>query len=469
LLRKHSNGVFLLKNCYICRVLNKASTTIVSLFVLFSGIRAQNKNPADSVPFLNLDQCIVYALQHQPAIMQAATGTSIARKTNAINLSAWLPQVNLSAALTHYDQLPTSYSTNPLNPTGPLLTEKVGANNTLIPQLSATETIFSPGVLFAAQNAHLLVQQARQSEDSTKINLVATVSTAFFNLLNNLEQLKVLKEDTARLGKNLKDTYHQYIGGIVDKTDYKEATITLNTSRAQLRQVKENIRPLYSALKLEMGFAPEKDFSVSFDTLQMVKQIAFDTTQQLQFEKRIEYQLLETSKGLQQKAINYYRTQYLPTLSAFYDFNAEYESNIYSNLFTQFYPYSFVGVSINLPIFAGGQRIESIQRAKMQMQQIELSEVNLKSGIYTQYASALANYKGNLYNLTLLKENVAMAKDVYNVVSLQYKQGIVPYLNVITAESDLISSEISYINALFQVLLSKVDLEKAMGNTQVKR
>ncbi len=57
-----------------------------------------------------------------------------------------------------------------------------------------------------------------------------------------------------------------------------------------------------------------------------------------------------------------------------------------------------------------------------------------------------------------------MASDVYNVVSLQYRQGIVPYLNVITAQNNLVASEISYINSLFEVLLSKIDLEKALGN-----
>ncbi len=62
------------------------------------------------------------------------------------------------------------------------------------------------------------------------------------------------------------------------------------------------------------------------------------------------------------------------------------------------------------------------------------------------------------------RTNVSLAKDVYGVVSLQYRQGIVPYLNVITADDNLVSSEISYINTLFQVLLSKVELEKAMGN-----
>jgi outer membrane protein TolC len=112
--------------------------------------------------------------------------------------------------------------------------------------------------------------------------------------------------------------------------------------------------------------------------------------------------------------------------------------------------------------------MESIQRAKLQGQQIDWAVVGLKSHIYSEYTDALATYKSNLYDLNVLRDNVAMAKDVYGVVSLQYKQGLIAYLNVITAESNLISSEISYLNALFQLLSSKVDLEKAMGSTPVK-
>jgi len=58
---------------------------------------------------------------------------------------------------------------------------------------------------------------------------------------------------------------------------------------------------------------------------------------------------------------------------------------------------------------------------------------------------------------------VALSRRVYFVVTLQYRQGIVPYLNVITAESNLITSEINYLNALFQVLSNKIDLEKDNG------
>jgi len=446
----------------------KCSLIFIICFVFISFCTYAQDNKSDAIQFLNLDQCIVYALQNQPAILKSSIDITIAKKTNFIKLSDWLPHVDLNGNFTHYNQLPTTFALNSSNPEGPLVKENQGVVNSFMPILSVTQTIINADVLNAAESAHLLVQHAKQSTDSTKIGIVANVSKAFYSLLLTMEQVNVLKEDTARLAKNLRDTYHQYIGGIVDKTDYKEAFISLNNSNAQLKQATESIKPQYSFLKQLMGFPPEKEFSVDFDTLQMMKEITYDTTQQLQFEKRIDYQLLQTEKNLQLQTVKYYKNQFMPTMSAFYCYNYQYESNPHSNDLTRPYPFSYIGATISIPLFSGMQRIESIQRAKLQGQQIDLALTGLKSRIYSEYTVALANYKSNLYELKILEDNVAMAKDVFGVISLQYKQGVIAYLNVITAESNLISSEISYLNSLFNVLLSKVDLEKAMGNTLSK-
>ncbi|MGP8214489.1 MAG: TolC family protein [Bacteroidia bacterium] len=453
-----------------CFVLISKGRFITGAYIIILSLscRAQNKKTNDTVPFLNLDQCIAYAFEHQPGLLQSDIGITIAQKTNAINLSGWLPQVYLGGSLTHYGELPTALQENSANPNGPPIPVKTGVDNTATPQLSATETIVSPNLIYAAKSAHLLVEQAKEADDSAQIGLIATVSAAFYNLLNTLEQVNVLKEDTAEFAKNYRDAYHQYIGGIVDKTDYEQAIITLNNSKAQLKQATENVAPQYASLKQVMGFPPGNEFNVNFDTAQMMREIAIDTTQQLQYEKRIEYQLLETEKSLQQENINYYRYSFIPTLSAFYNYINEYENNSFSNLFSPAYPYSYFGASISIPLFTGFSRLENLQKAKLQGQILDLSEVNLKSAIYTQYTSALANYKSNFYDLHILKENMKMAKDVYSVVSLQYRQGIVAYLNVITAEDNLVSSEINYTNALFQLLLNKVELEKAMGNISPK-
>lgn len=409
----------------------------------------------NSGEYFTLRQCIDYALVHQPALNRSQLNISITRTTNAISLSQQLPQVNASGNLSHYFQLPNSnVSSN----------NRQTVTNSFIPTVTVSQYIFNPGLLYAARSAPLYVKQAQQITDSTKIYLVTSVSKAFYNVLLTLEQINVFKEDTARLGKNLRDAYYQYKGGIVDETDYEEASIALNNSEAQLNQAKENVVPQYAVLKQLMGFLPENQFNVSFDTTEMTQGINIDTTQQLQYEKRIEYQQIKNIKDLQSEQIRYYKYAYLPTISAFYDNYLYFQNGKFSNLLKSAYPSSLIGLSLSVPIFTGFSRLHYLQRAKLQQQVYNWDVTDLKSQIYTEYTSALANYKSNLYNLRSLQKNVALAKRVYFVVTLQYKQGIVAYLNVITAESNLITSEINYLNALFQVLSSKIDLQKAMGN-----
>lgn len=449
--------------------------------------------------FMSLQQCIDYAMIHQPNLNKALINVNIAHETNAVNLAPWLPQVSASGNLTHYIQFPangvittqggtttttggtatggtgtgTGGTTGTGTGTGPTTGSTTSTStsgvatrtaNTFIPQLAVSQAIFSPSLLYAAKSAPLYVKQAQQVTDSTKIYLVSAVSKAYYNVLLTLEQIHVLKEDTARLGKNVRDTYHQYIGGIVDETDYEEATITLNNSKAQLKQANENVVPQFATLKQVMGFPAEQEFNVSFNTDQMMQGIYIDTTQQLNYEKRIEFQQLGTEKALQAQLTGYYKSAFLPTVGAFYNYNRQFANEHFSNVFDSSYPSSLVGLSVSIPIFTGLGRVHSIRKSKLQEQLLNWDEADLKLQINKEYTTANANYKGNLYNLQLLQKNVAMAKRVYFVVSLQYKQGIVAYLNVITAESNLITSEINYLNALFQTLSSKIDLQKAMGN-----
>jgi outer membrane protein TolC len=436
---------------------------IIFLIMIMRQTQAQSFQTTDTSESLTLDQCIEYAFKHQPGLNRAFISQSITRTTNAINLSGWYPQVSVGGNFTHYFELPTALTVDSQNNGAPPIKVHTGVENTFIPALSVTQAIFSPGLIYASKSVKLFVKQSEQITDSAKIDLVTNVSKSFYNLLLTIAQIDVLKEDTARLTKNYNDAYQQYIGGIVDMTDYQEAAITLNNSKAQLKQAVENVVPQYATLKQFMGYPPRSRFNVIFDTLQMKNDISFDTTQELVFDKRIEYQILQTNKMLQQQVTDYYRSTYLPTVSAFFNYNFEFENNNFAALYSNVYPYSFAGLSLSIPIFTGFYRTNNIKRAKLQEQLLDWTQVELKSEIYTEYTSALASYKGNLYNLYSLQDNVALAKNVYDIVALQYQQGVVPYLNVITAESNLISSQIGYLNALYSVLSSKIDLQKSMG------
>ena len=446
------------------------SSIIAGIFFLLSNgllfialpATAQSYQRSDSTESFTLNQCIDYAFKHQPGINKAYINQAITKTTNAINVSGWYPQASVGGNFTHYFELPTALTVDSQNNGAPIKVH-TGVENTFIPALSVTQAIFSPALIYASKSANIYVKQSEQITDSAKIDVVTNVSKAFYNLLLTIAQIDVLKEDTARLTKNYNDAYQQYVGGIVDMTDYQEAAITLNNTKAQLKQAVENVVPQYATLKQYMGYPPRSRFNVVFDTLQMKNDISFDTTQDLQFERRIEFQLLQTSQMLQHQVTDYYRSAFLPTVSAFFNYNFEFENNSFAALSSNLYPYSFAGLSLNIPIFTGFYRTNNIKRSKLEEQLLDWDQVELKSSIYTEYTSALAAYKGNLYNVYIMQDNVALAKNVYDIVSLQYQQGVVPYLNVITAESNLISSQIGYLNALYSVLSSKIDLQKSMG------
>ena len=65
-------------------------------------VKDTSKNSTDQ--YFTLQQCVDYALQHQPGLNIALINIDVAKTTNAINLSTALPQINVDATLTHYLQ-----------------------------------------------------------------------------------------------------------------------------------------------------------------------------------------------------------------------------------------------------------------------------------------------------------------------------------------------------------------------------
>ncbi|MFD2146427.1 TolC family protein [Mucilaginibacter antarcticus] len=193
-----------------------------------------------------------------------------------------------------------------------------------------------------------------------------------------------------------------------------------------------------------------------------------DTNQVVNVNNRVEFQLLQTQKNLRNLNVDYYKWGFLPSLSAVGNYNFNYFNNQFKDLYKNAIPVGYVGLSMNLPIFQGTRRLQNLSKAKLQVQRTDQDIVNTQNTINTQYIQALASYKSNYVTWQTLKQNVELARDVYNVVSLQYREGIKTYLDVIVSQSDLRTSELNYYNALFQLLSSKIDLKRALGTLTIE-
>lgn len=438
----------------------------IATICICPGLKAQNPQNiiTDSA---NVNDCIKYALHNQPLVKQLNLDEGIARQNIRIALADWLPQINASAGLQHYLKQPVFLFPDLTNPTGPKILVPNGVLYNSSVQFSATQNIFNSDVYIAGRTAGNYRLQASQTTRSAMIELVVEINKAFYDVLLSKEQLNIIREEINRLKMSLKDAYALYQNGTSDMIDYKRATISLNNALAQKKNAEESIKAKISYLKQVMGYPNEKPLNLSSDIISMEKDAIIDTLQNINVYNRIEYQLLQTNLKLLKSRTDYYRMSFLPSLSAFANYNIIYQNDVYSQLFKSSYPNSTIGLSLSFPIFEGTKRIQNIKKSKMQYERLTLDTLNTRNEMNTQFVSAMASYKSNLSAYRITQQNIEIAQDVYNTVKLQYNQGIKTYLEVIVSETDLMSARINNLNALFMLMFSNIDVKRTLGEIKV--
>ncbi|MEO8473375.1 MAG: TolC family protein [Chryseolinea sp.] len=430
--------------------------TVLILITLLSPFMSFAQQASDSLlQVANLEKVVDYAIKHQPAVKQAEADQEITNKIIKGKLADWYPQINFTYNYYRYINLQSSVIGGNV--------VKFGVDNTSSAQFTATQNIFNRDALLASSTANKVRAASGQNISKTKIDLVVNVTKAFYDVLATSQQIKVSQESIVRLRRSLKDALSRYNAGVADKTDYKRATILLTNTDASLKTNVEMLKYKEEYLKTLMGYPVEHSLSVSYDTLQMESEVYLDTLQELNYTKHIDYRILYTQKELQEANVKYSNWAYLPTLSAFGAYFLNYQNNSFSELYNTKYPFSYVGATLAFPIFQGGKRMAKVQEQKWTSKRIEWGLVNLRSALNTEYTRSLSSYKSNLATFLAQKENVDLAKEVYDVIQLQYSNGIRPYLDVTIAETDLRTTKINYFNALYSVLASKMDVQRALG------
>lgn len=421
-----------------------------------STLCAQQYPNGDSLlPVATLDNVVQYALKHQAVIQQALIDERITNAQVRSRLSGLLPQINLNYLLQHNFQLPTNFINGNYIP--------LGVGNTSALQLAVSQNLFSADLFIANRTRGDVQLQARQNTTNQRIDVVANVSKAFYDVISTVQQIRVADEDIIRLERSLKDATAQYKAGVTDKIDYKRATINLNNTKAGKRTNEQLLKSKTEYLKNLIGYPVNDSLRIVYDSVQMERDSYIDTNQAPDYTKRIEYELLQTQRRLLEANVKYYKLAYLPKVSLNGGYNFNYQNNTFGKLYGNNFPNSFGQLVVSLPIFQGGKRKADLDAAQWQLKRNEWDIYLLRNNIYSQFAQAKAAYISNYINYQNLKENLALAQEVYDVIQLQYRNGIKAYLEVVTSETALQAARINYYQALYELLGSKVDVERALG------
>jgi len=195
------------------------------------------------------------------------------------------------------------------------------------------------------------------------------------------------------------------------------------------------------------------------------------------YKLRPDYQVLETNRKLQELNIrNKYATG-MPTMSVFGTLGYSTQSPNIQGLFKtntkindsgglgpdKWYNFSQIGLSLNIPLFSGGQRHYQVQQEKLNLLKIMNGYKSLKNGIDLEVKQSTVNFENALKSLSVQNANMDLAGRVAHVTKIKYEQGVGSNLEVVDAENSLRVAQTNYYNALYDAMIAKVDMDKAFG------
>ena len=411
-----------------------------------------------------LEECIDYALEHQPELLAQREELRLTGLDNQIALSAWFPEVYISGDLQHYFKRPVSIFPDFENPeSGELREVEVGTVNTSNLTFGARQTIYNPTVAAALRRQGPLLEATRLDVEAVEIDLREQVSRAFYAVVRSLEQLVLLQADVDRQERALADAVLLFEEGLNDKVDYKRATITLNRTRLDLSNTVIEAGSRLAELKAAMGYPAGQTLDVVYDLDRLRGEVLTDTLSVLQADRRVEYRRLLAQDRLIALDALFYRQAWLPDFYLGGTYNLTWQSNQLADLYDRVFPNSLATVNVSIPLFTGGRRYRQIERQTVLRDQLQYDLQAVENRVDREYRVARNEYDQAVNAYTVARENVDLAREIYEVVDLQYREGITNFLSVIVAENDLQQARLAAVNSLLDAAIARVGVRFAAG------
>ncbi|MCB0836343.1 MAG: TolC family protein [Bacteroidetes bacterium] len=443
------------------------------------------KAQGNSATEFTLEDCIQYALQNNKTLQNARFDEYIADASVKEIISSGYPQINGSADLQYFASLPTSILPGIFNPKvdpvtgdpiidpetgqpvpGDPLEVKFGFPWQSTAGIQLNQLIFDGTFFIGLQAAKTFVELSEVNTSRSQEEVALAVSKAYYQALISEEQLNLIDANIERLKTLYTETQSLNEAGFVEKIDVDRLNISYNNLKLEKSKVERFVELSKSMLKFQMGMPISEPISFSEKARELMEtpnmEIVLDDFDP---NNRIEFTLLSTRLKLENYNLRRYRAGYMPSLYGFtsMQWNAQRdEFNLFSTN-EKWFPIAVMGLQLNIPIFDGFRKHQQIQQSKLAIRKIENEEIILQQSVSLEIQSAVTNLNNSLETLNAAEKNVELAREVYRVSQIKYKEGVGSSLELNDAETQLKQAESSQLSGMFEYLMAKLELQKAKG------
>ncbi len=440
------------------------------LLILFTFFLAASGLSAQEVVDLNLRESLTYALENNVNTKNARLETLISKATVKETTATGLPQITGAVNLNYNPTIPVVFLPNqppfgdPTNPSD-VIPVRFGVSYQSGVALNVTQMILD-GSFFVGLKAAKTYQALTQLDVVKAENdVIENVKKAFFGVLVNQERIRLASANLSRIDSLLSETQSLFDAGFSEKIDVSRIKVQRNNTYSQLERSKTAYEISKQLLKLQMGLPSQYDINITETLSELNPEEELVGMLTMEGISRIEIDQLNTNLELTNLDMRYNKAQYMPTIDANGFIQRTGAGNSLQNVYDpgNWFSSSLIALRMEIPIFDGLAKSARIQKNRIQLNQLENQKIFLDDNIALEIYQARTSLKNDLNILDVQRENMALAQEVFDMSKIKYNEGVGSNFEVVEADAALIEAEINFLAALYDGLIAKVDLEKALG------
>ena len=442
---------------------SKKTAVLLFILTLFSTLsNAQVKK-------WTLDECVIYALEHNISIRQSELDMKLSNIDNKDAYGSFLPTASFSA--THSWNI--GLVVNPITNSAQNTTSQY-TNGGLSTGIDIYNGLRNQKNL---RRAKLNIRASQYNIKKMQEDIALNVAQAYLQILFNRENLKVQQEQLAT-DKNQQERSEQLLeGGLIPRGDLLDIQATVAADKQRIIEAENQL--LISKLSLAQLLQLEdfREFDIADEEFNKEEsEVLLQTPDAIYNKAKEEQTVIKVARANLEVAmqdVSVARSSYQPSLRGFYSLSSSVSHNdniaygiddltgetiaVYSsplpfwNQASDNKGHSF-GFQLSIPILNGFSVRNSVERAKVTVERsklaLEQQELDLERNIYTAYTDAMGSlktYDASVAAAKAREESLEYARERYEVGLINifdYNQAQALSIN---AQSDVIRAKYDFI------------------------
>ena len=438
--------------------------TLLLTFILFAlSVNAQDTQKSYT---FTLQQAIDYALEYNYSVINSGRDIEAARQKKWETTAMGLPQINAGVDYTNNfvlqkSVIPAEFAGG--NP-GDYIEVAFGTKHTMIARSTLSQLIFDGSYIVALQASKTYLKYYENAKQRTDIDIKEMVINSYGNVLLAKENIAILERNITSLQKTLNDTKAIYTNGLIEEESVEQLQITLGSLESTLNYNKRLLDITYQMLKINLGIELNETVTLTDRLEDLTIQnmdLAFSKTE---FDVNSNINFKIASNFEEQRTLEYKleRSKALPSLAA----NINFGYTAFKDEFQFFtknqnwFNYSNLGVSLNVPIFSSLARSSRTQQAKIAVDQAKTQLSETEQKLKLQYATAKSEYEYSIADYETAKNNLRLSERIEKKQQIKFTEGLSTSFDFNDAQRQLYASQQKYLQTMITIISKKASLEK---------